>query len=463
MRPTSLPTPTMDDPPSSPSVKCDMGMPTGNTDLSLSPVNMDDASPSSPSAVSTLHLSTASTLVLPSLPPTDAVEYHNRCRPFAQTNRFILQKGDKTFMMSDRGARGGYVPMSPTDRPLYHRRYTIDVNTCGWSKQFSRLRFEWAALLEDDCSMPSVPAVEFVLFPGKWVELEPPAFREPILSLPNPCRFQELAQANFSPPIDEEIYLQLDESSLQNDEFHMIVDLQSCSWFRDNILNVALEMLSNQFSCKARRIEIANSMVSQILFRVGYGGDVDNNNFVHYAEEKRRFEDKDWIFFPINDGFASDDSTQVCGSHWSLVAINRPDGLAHYIDSMSNEGNNKQALIGACVAEGLGNILEERYALYIEEYAPDQYADNQCKSDLGPCGPFVVVMIFKYLNLITEHQDEGTEEYIDLSIPESFVSEAWLFNSQRVRLHIREMIAEEQCRQETRRTAAEHDLVALEE
>ncbi|ORY12523.1 hypothetical protein BCR34DRAFT_587151 [Clohesyomyces aquaticus] len=274
------------------------------------------------------------------------------------------------FLHSDRSGLGGHVPMTKTNPPLTQRRYSIDVNTKGWHRQW----YDEAT----SCK-----------------ETEPPAIRTP--------RTPRLLSLTLR-------------------------ELGAWSWLRDNVIGVAFELISRSRECKENHIEVANPMVSQVLHSVWREHDEGVRDLAYFKTEFDRFQDKYWIFLPTNDAYGSDDATETVGKHWSLIAYNRVKGTAHYIDSMWDENDVSQAITGLHVVEGLSLLLSEEFNFQIESETPNQYLQNQCKEDIGPCGPFIIAMVDHYILAIKETNAHDDVEDQDFGIEEDFADE-WYFDS----------------------------------
>lgn len=393
--------------------------------------------------------------------PTTAKDAHyKRARIYPKTRVGIRQKTSTMFVASMRDYPGLHAPTKKTSPPFRKRRYSIDVNTEGWNRE--KLT-GGSGVFSDDVVMENT---DFATPEIKHQEIELPVLRQPFLSLPDPHRRIDMQRFRLTdaPKADFSTYLELDNSSLTNEDFNLIMDLKgSEAWFRDSILDVALELLSKQYTCKENLVEIANSMVTLLLFHVGRDGDTDENDFANYNEEKKRFHDKHFIFLPINDGYISQDASAINGTHWSFVVVNRLRGEAHYLDSYFSANANHRR-VAWCVVQGLGLLLSEEYHFQTEFHVPHQWRTNREERDVGPCGPFVYAMIRIYLKYIRYMQDGGEAYLIDLRVPSDFAEgEFWNFNSRDVRWKIRTEIAYARLYGLRDRLIAEHDRAALQD
>jgi hypothetical protein len=392
-----------------------------------------------------------------------------RERPFVKT-RAIAYHSTATFcVLSSRGFSRELPPTRQTRPALRQRRHSVDILL---TRPFDGKR---KTVPSDSKSLYGhlENKGEEILsnFEPLYVlsrETDEPIPREPFVHFPDARRHRMLDRERHHhyPPRDEETYLELLKSSLSNNEFRTITVLHyPDGWFADNVLDVALEMVSLEYNADSHNIFIANSLMGQCLYGPGVEGDVDGNNFAGMDEYKRMFENKQWIFIPINDGMVARDTSIAQGAHWSFVAVNRRDLIAHYVDSLYVRDWRYQQLANAIV-RGLGNILNEEYEFTIEIYTPHQWYDNKYDNyhghDVGPCGPFVVTMIKEYVAEIVHHRENGLGELSDL-----YITPRWsrgfrqIFNSFDVRVDITVHMARLKIKLNADRLADQHDAVVL--
>jgi hypothetical protein len=378
-----------------------------------------------------------------------------RFRVFKQTRSLSRHKTAQTYITSLRGYQCKLPPTRPTRPALRHRRHSIDVTTVD-DYSFSYEEFTE----ENDHAVPSMP-VSFEPVPTVGFlnrEMDEPTLREPTIQLPDPRRYEELNLLCNFPPLNDEKYLEVGDSSITNAEFHLIPELAGTnSWFTDNILDVALEMVRLEYETDSHEIAITVSTAVQLLYMAGVG--LGTEGMDHYKESSK---DKKWIFLPINDGL--DGTTPT---HWSLLVVNRHDYTAHYVDSLYPD-SGYHVENGQHVAKGLGILLDEEYQFVVEEYAPNQKMHNTHKiwrdgvklgEDAGPCGPFVVTMTKIYIQEIT--LAEGychADLYLAFDFPSRF---RHLFNSYLVRQDIQNKMAELKKKLMARELTAAHDAVVL--
>jgi hypothetical protein len=313
--------------------------------------------------------------------------------------------------------------------------------------------------------------VQFEPVQGRCLETDEPIQREPVAAFPNARRYRMLDREAFHwwPPADGshagETYLELPKSSISNREYCTIAVLSyPDGWFADNVLDVVLEMISLQHDAESHEICIANSLMGQCLYFPGLG-DLDGNNFAGMAEYKKLFETKKWIFIPINDGMVEKDTSSSQGAHWSFIAVNRRDQVAHYVDSLFSADWRYQDLAHT-IAKGLGNILGEQYEFTVEYNAPGQWEHNMYNGsrgwDVGPCGPFVVIMIKIYVEAIIQARNIGQEDCLGLQLGHGFGERfRQRFDSLRVRCDIVESMARLKVRIDADRLTGQHDAAAL--
>jgi hypothetical protein len=396
------------------------------------------------------------------LPHTAKDAHFKRSRVYGLTKASIRQHTATMLVHASRGFRRcGLVPTERfvnTGPPaLRKRRYSIDVVTDAWNI------LEPGKLIKtnEDVGLPGTLAPALVPLRTDVEEMDAPIARAPVTTLPTPSRFWKLYGPLYYPPWNDTIsYLELDNSALSNEDFRTIMMYNHAeSWFRDSILNVALELLSQGYECNENSIEITNSFITQLMYQVGRDGDVDENDFALYKEEKKRFANKKWIFLPINDGIANFGING--GTHWSFLAVNLIHHRAHYVDSLLIN-NVRQRWIASTVMKGLASIIGQRLELQVELNSPNQIENNLFAGDCGACGPFVYYMIKQYTKNIRQAQVDGLENAVELSLyeefPKSFGQE---FNSWFVRREILIAIAREKRKQDSKLIADRHNEVAI--
>jgi hypothetical protein len=388
--------------------------------------------------------------------------HFKRSRIYNRTKASIRQHTGTMLIHASRGfQRDGMVPTQQfvsTEQPaVRRRRYSVDVIVDGWNKaEPVRLRNG-----DDDVCLPDTLAPALLPLHTEIEEMDIPIPRQLVVSLPTPSRFWELSRPLYIPSWNDTItYLELENSSLSNEDYRTIpmYDNEE-SWWRDNILNVALELLSRRYRCKENSIEITNSFITQLMYQVGRNGDVDGNNFANYKNEKERFANKKWIFLPINDGIA--DYGAYGGTHWSFLVVNRIDGIAHYVDSLFIN-KQKQHLIAFRVMRGLSSLIKQKLTFEVEWESPNQYANNLFPIDDGACGPFVYFMIKHFTEAIRDAQKEGLEDRVDLSLDEDFPGRIGrLFHSKDVRWAVAFAIANEKRKVDAKPVAARHNAFVM--
>ncbi|KAF2686005.1 hypothetical protein K458DRAFT_207517 [Lentithecium fluviatile CBS 122367] len=382
--------------------------------------------------------------------PLDA--HINRSRIFTQTHVLARNKSAHVYATSSRGFQREMPPTKRTRPALRQRRHSVDV-------------------LAFPPREAEVVFVEFEPVAVRFHETDEPIQREPVTSFPDARRYRMLEREtdHWWPPVHgnngDKKYLQLPKSSLSNREYSTItaLDLPNC-WFADSILDVALEMISLARNAESHGICIANSGTSQCLLLAGMQGDTDGDN-TGMEEYKKMLENNNWIFIPINDGMLASDSSVTQGSHWSFLAVDRLHKVAHYVDSLFVIDPGYQQL-ATIIAQGVGNILGEKYRVRIEFRTPNQWRHNSLDLrdgyDRGPCGPFVVTMIEQYVKEIVRHRNMGQENDMQLNLrwthPETFRR---IFNSLKVRYQISDLMARLKIKLEANRYRNEHDAVAL--
>ncbi|KAF1958277.1 hypothetical protein CC80DRAFT_546516 [Byssothecium circinans] len=331
----------------------------------------------------------------PTITPEDgwkpvATDAHDgRSQIYSRTRRIYRTWSYRArLLMTSRGLDSGvYAPTQRTRPSLHNRRYSIEV-------------------LPDHGPDPDYN-LWLGLAPIKHRETDEPIARAPNEPFPDQRRYKELGRVlDHCFPRIEGMFIELPKRSLTNEDFLTILmsDHPWEAWWRDSILDVALEMLSLRYNVEAYGIGIESSVTAQVLYWPGIEDDTSGNDYAGLSEYKSMFEDKKWIFIPINDGYVEKDGSSTHGAHWSLIAVDRVHLIAHYVDSLF-VGNYYYRKVASIIATGLGRILGEEYKFSPEMYTPNQWTHNTFNgNDSGPCGPFVVTMIKHYVCHIIANQ-----------------------------------------------------------
>lgn len=367
---------------------------------------------------------------------------------FNQTRSITGMRTQQMEVLASRGFSRAMPPTCKTKPSMLARRYTIDA-FCYSNENERRSRPQIA-----------------ILSPVR--EMEEPLLPSTKYPLPVPLRYHSLSKPAYFcfPERDEETFLELEKALITNDDFLTIMELTyPHAWFRDSVLDAALEIVATESRAADNEIGIASSMVSQVLNFIAESNDISGE-----VEYKNMLSNKKWIFVPINDGTGQIAQTLEGGSHWSLLAVDRVRGTAHYIDSLYSDKEDYQRM-GYTTALGLGNLLGEKYDFYVEHWSPDQWVNNAYTGtdeekyfgwDAGPCGPFVVSMISELVDSILVPKAAGKEEIISFrlneNVPEWFGKR---FNSFRTRGQIQYALACRRMEAAARQCCREHDAAAL--
>ncbi|KAF2712902.1 cysteine proteinase [Pleomassaria siparia CBS 279.74] len=406
--------------------------------------------------------------------PTTAKDAHfkrghiNPVQLFAKTKIFIRHKTKHMFASACRPGGPdfldhGLLPTRPTRPALRRRRYSIDVVTNDWEDKNA---LGWRSVSDED--MPTLfdyPAATFLPLEVSFAEAEAPVARLPVQLLPSPERIRTFQKYSpIWPPNNGSIFLELENSSITNEDVRIIIDTGYESWWRDSILNVSLEILSDDFDCRSNDIAIANSFVASILYRVGKDGDVDENNFANYKEEKQRFAGKKWIFLPINDGYKSEVQGINDGVHWALVVIDVVERSACYFDGLWSRDPDWRyhwEQLARTVVLGVEYVLGLKLNFEIEDprCTPEQFTHNSFKHDNGPCGPYVWYMTLLFVQRIVQAQARGENKtYVRC---DDDLSDKWNFDSNDVRGYALNSILERKLKHMVEKAVENHDEAAL--
>ncbi|EOA90235.1 hypothetical protein ACJQWK_07644 [Exserohilum turcicum] len=359
---------------------------------------------------------------------------------YEKTRSIMRMNTYRTLLVASRGFARGGLPTRRTKPPLLTRRYSIDVNTVN----------NWGTSSAVDWGVDQ-PEYES---------------QDPVLSthipVPHPGRYAGLGKMfQLYPPFDEKMYLELGDATICNYTFRNIIctDFKNGDpWMRDESLDMALEILRRDTDCDNYDIEIANSMMSQICYCARKDEDYKPQEFSEY---RARFEDKRWIFLPVNDAIG----TNVDGGiHWSLIILDRNHKKIYYVDSLFVDDAVYQNL-GYEISAGMLRILGEdldSWTFEPQKYTPNQILDNLAFSDAGPCGPFVFKMTEYLVTYIKFYQLRGIEDQCSLTLSQGFPSFFRnYFHSAHIRTDIQKRIAHWKAIDVASRIATAHDQEVL--
>ncbi|KAJ4304548.1 hypothetical protein N0V90_000074 [Kalmusia sp. IMI 367209] len=392
----------------------------------------------------------------PNPPPVATDAHDQRACIFKQTGSVLRYDTRTLGVLSSRGFDRELPPTTATRPALRARRYSIDVTHAYHERRWS---YDGGNLEQHTPLLQSQIRLEQACVTVR--ETDEPLRRRPCLCLPDPLRHRDLHRwGNIVPPQDDDIYVDIGKASLTNDDFHSIVEttVPEC-WFRDNVLDIGLELTSLYYNGEANGIAIASSLTAQCVLSAA---DMTTDDDISGLREYRAmFEDKKFIFMPLNDGYGELSTTVTHGVHWALLLIDRPNSRAHYIDSLFKEHEGWQNL-ARTYAHAIGNLLEEEYEFYIEWNAPNQWKHNKSVVDRGPCGPFVLKMV----NVLTrhirdvQHMEREADILFHLSpfVQEMFKNE---FDSEQLRWHLIYTLGSVKASQIASRLRNEHDEAAL--
>jgi hypothetical protein len=280
-----------------------------------------------------------------------------------------------------------------------------------------------------------------------------------------------------APPDNFDTYVTLGDIVLDNASFlHMLDYVGGRSWMDDSSVNVALEALCQMTDCTTNKIDVFNSNFVQVIYSIVRRGNPQSPDYIHpgspgYVDQetlaaqseydflRERFQDKRWIFVPINDGVDSPVGSYDNGTHWSLALIDRVHRAAFYYDSMGVWGRQGQ------IAEKAVNVILmvlgekfDQWAWLPQVNSPNQMHHNLFPRDKGPCGPFIFCMTQIMMNWIMIYQRSGREYDCNAGIDESFPAKFGSnFHSLRVRADMQNRIVHCKRVLESRRLIEEYD------
>jgi hypothetical protein len=316
--------------------------------------------------------------------------------------------------------------------------------------------------------------------------------------LPNPTDYAILDRGykgTYSPPKDDDIYVELENSSLKNNQFHDILKTADNSgWFEDETVATALQLLANVTDCTNHRIALLAPWQVMEFAQAGRKQDPDKELANHpgtaledtwatFRDIIAAIQDKDFLFLPISDGYLPTDETYLekvpdgnAGIHWALLVVDcrGPVLSAMYYNSLDNFDMNDMEVLcyrgayfllrqtGLDIAQPPSD--ESQWYPQLAKNTPQQgYRKDNAVLDAGACGPFVWMMAKELIQYIIDWREEleraGDEVRLpgtfDLDLPPDYAPEVG-FNSKHTRHCIRAL-----CAREKRIQACKKDRSAL--
>ncbi|KAL1600536.1 hypothetical protein SLS60_006922 [Paraconiothyrium brasiliense] len=362
--------------------------------------------------------------------PVDISVHNQRAHAFAQTHALVSLQTDSLVVTSSRGFGRELPPTASVHPSFKNRRHTVDASLFQGALQRKRdyVRYAWE-MVPQDFTYPIEPQSRSEQVGTSMRETDEPVQRRTVLPFPDPLRYRNLHRWGYVwPPFNEDTYAHIGNAMVSNEDICSIMQLTGFHcWYRDTVLDAALELTSLYYDAEDNGIAVASSTTAQCVQFAATGvDDADMNELRAY---KTMFEGKKWIFVPLNDGMGGTSAEEVRGTHWALLAIDRPNKRAHYIDGLFSWTDDWQN-IGRSLALAFGNLLGDgMYEFCIEHNAPHQWNHNQFRgTDSGPCGPYVVKMVQEIMCYIRYHQRHETEDQISLRLGSGF-SSSFNFNS----------------------------------
>ncbi|KAF2114492.1 hypothetical protein BDV96DRAFT_647197 [Lophiotrema nucula] len=215
-------------------------------------------------------------------------------------------------------------------------------------------------------------------------------------------------------PNNEEVFLDLEHSSIHNHVLRTVTTPGNEGWFADETIDVAFELVERNPLCKKQRIALLGTHFAKRCYNANRDGDVTRTS---YMEEKKIFKNRSFIIIPINDAYTRQAHTdQAVGAHWTLLLVDLRIRLqARYIDSLMDREPGSKPLnfdVAQRVYHGLQLILQstgyERPIVpflldHVERNSPCQFYNNLCEADAGAaCGPFIIRMAKQYATVIVK-------------------------------------------------------------
>jgi hypothetical protein len=116
---------------------------------------------------------------------------------------------------------------------------------------------------------------------------------------------------------DENMCLQIQNTSLHDPSYHTITQDGGPGWFQGEVIDTGFDFIEKIMEAEKHRIALSNVYYATDLFKIGHWTIAEQKNLGaaakyqeagkhHFGTDmKKKFDDKDFLIFPINDGFPS--------------------------------------------------------------------------------------------------------------------------------------------------------------
>jgi hypothetical protein len=128
---------------------------------------------------------------------------------------------------------------------------------------------------------------------------------------------------------DANMCLQMQNTSLHDPSYHTITQDGGPGWFQGEVIDTGFDFIEKIMEAEKHRIALSNVYYATDLFKIGHwisAESVAHPDFAdlyrlegdHHIDKqmKAKFQDKEFIIFPINDGFPSGLVTQEDNRPW---------------------------------------------------------------------------------------------------------------------------------------------------
>lgn len=179
---------------------------------------------------------------------------------------------------------------------------------------------------------------------------------------------------------ENEIYLSYKDCLLRKNDVDV---LRGPHWLTDLIIGLYLEYIEEQYELKKPRLLFISPELTQLMKLSSY------QDYMFFFEPLKGNQ-KDYIFFPLNNNSKKDESG---GSHWSLLVFSKNEMACYHFDSC--QGFNK-----SIAHEFAGKLMRFFYQGPRGTFLEVQYPQQDNSYD---CGLYVLCGI----DIITEALQKG--------------------------------------------------------
>ena len=173
-----------------------------------------------------------------------------------------------------------------------------------------------------------------------------------------------------------------------------IKTLENGQWVCDEIISLFLAFMREDQKMKDAKILLVNPSTTYLL------QESTDKNIVNDIKQDLRINEKEWVFYPINNNKKSDN---VGGTHWSLLLFCRRENVYYHYDPIEgmNKDHARKLILNTLDLNNfkLGGLPEHRQAK-----CPKQ-------ENSYDCGPYIMLYIREIVNSIIVRKETIMQDF----------------------------------------------------